>query len=150
VKARRAGISRPQKNGELNRGGRPEFKVTPEARRTVEAMASFGIPEKSIASVVGCDEKTLRKYFPEEIAVSHIKANAKVAETLFNQAIKGNTTAIIFWLKCRAGWKEKHEVQHSGEVALGTTLGVERFQSELARIVTRAATDLDAEKAHSR
>lgn len=142
-------ISRAQKSAEPNRGvGRPEFKVTPEGRRTVEAMASYGVPEKSIAAVLGCHEQTLRKHFPEELAVSHIKANAKVAETLFKQATGGNITAAIFWLKCRAGWKEKHEVEHSGEVALGTTLGVERFQSELARIVTRAATELDAEKAH--
>jgi len=142
-------ISRAQKNAEPRRVGRPEFKVTAEGRRTVEALASFGVPEKSIAIVLGCDEKTLRKHFPEELATAHIKANAKVAETLFKKATNGDTTAMIFWLKCRAHWKEKHEVEHSGEVAFGTTLGIERFQSELARIVARAAADLDVEKADS-
>ena len=112
-------------------------------------MVAYGIPEAQVAAVIGCHYQTLHKYFDLELRTAHTRANAKVAETLFQQAINGNTTAMIFWLKCRAGWKEKHEVEHSGEVALGTAIGVERFQGELARIVTRAAADLDAEKADS-
>jgi len=81
-------------------------------RKTVEAMAAYGIPHDEIASVVGCVKATLEKHFASELRQAQPKANAKVAETLFQQAISGNTTAMIFWLKCRAGWKDRqaHEV----------------------------------------
>lgn len=127
--------------------GRPPFKVTPEMRKTVEAMVAYGVPEEDIGRVIGCVPHTLRKYFAHEIGQAQAKANAKVAETLFQQAVAGNTTAMIFWLKCRAGWKEKQEVEHSGQIALGTAAGVERLQSELARIVARAEADIAAEEA---
>ena len=35
------------------------------------------------------------------------EANSQVAQTLFKKAIAGDTTAAIFWLKCRAGWRER-------------------------------------------
>jgi hypothetical protein len=35
-----------------------------------------------------------------------------MAQTLFNMAtIDKNVAAAIFWLKARAGWREKHDVQ---------------------------------------
>ena len=36
-------------------------------------------------------------------------ANAKVAQSLFNQAINGNTSAAIWWTKSRMGWKETRD-----------------------------------------
>ena len=90
--------------------GRPEFKVTSAAQKTVEAMVAYGIPERVIAGIVGCSEPTLRKHFSAEIDQAQSRANAKVAETLYQQAIAGNTTAMIFWLKCRAGWRERQEL----------------------------------------
>ncbi len=38
-----------------------------------------------------------------------------MAQTLYQQATKpGNIAATIFWLKARAGWREKHAVEVSG------------------------------------
>ena len=121
---------------------------TDESKTMARTLSGLGVPQGDIATLLGVSKPTLHKHYREELDKGMAEANAKVAQSLFKQATGGNITAAIFWLKCRAGWKEKHEVEHSGEVALGTTLGVERFQSELARIVTRAATELDAEKAH--
>ena len=72
-------------------------------------------PETDIARVLGIDPKTLRKYYREELDTGHVKANAKVAESLFRKATsdhRQSVTAAIFWLKTRAGWKETsvHEV----------------------------------------
>lgn len=139
--------SRPEKG---TGPGRPAFKANDETRRYVASMVASGHRQGDIAKVVGCDEKTLRKHFADEIATAGVEANAKVADTLYQKAIAGDNTCLIFWLKCRAGWKEKHEVEHSGEVAVGTTLGAERFQSELARILARAREDFAAEKANAR
>jgi hypothetical protein len=38
------------------------------------------------------------------------RANASVGGALFNKATKGDTTAMIFWMKTRAGWREKQEI----------------------------------------
>lgn len=41
-----------------------------------------------------------------------IEANLKVAQSLFALATQGkNVAAAIFWMKARAGWREKHEMQ---------------------------------------
>ena len=78
-------------------------------RRQVEAMAAYGVREVDIARVVAIDPKTLRKHYPDELATGHIKANTKVAESLYRKALGDgaqSVTAAIFWLKTRAQWKE--------------------------------------------
>ena len=50
-------------------------------------MARYGIPEDDIAIVVGIDAKTLREHFRLELNVAFVKANAKVAESIFLQAV---------------------------------------------------------------
>jgi predicted transcriptional regulator len=59
-----------------------------------------------IAHKLGITDDTLRKHYKKELEDGRIDANASIANTLFNQAKKGNMTAAIFWLKTRAGWKE--------------------------------------------
>ncbi len=78
-------------------------------------MAGYGVPEYDIARVLGIDPKTLRKHYRDELDTGHVKANAKVAESLFRKATgdgRQSVTAAIFWLKTRAGWKETsvHEI----------------------------------------
>lgn len=96
--------------------GRQQHSPSDENRRTVEAMAGYGVPQEDIASVLGIDAKTLRLHYREELDTAAIRANAKVAQTLFRQATEGgNTAAAIFWLKARAGWREKLEVESTGK-----------------------------------
>lgn len=101
--------------------GRPAFAPTEAQRSQVEALAGFGIPEDDIARTIGIDPKTLRKHFRDELDTGHIKANAKVAQSLFKKATgEGNqsVTAAIFWLKTRAGWKETQVTELAGSVDL--------------------------------
>ena len=89
--------------------GRRAHKPDPANRRQVEAMAGYGVPETDIAGVIGIDPKTLRRHYRDELKHGHVKANAKVAESLFRKATSDgaqSVTAAIFWLKTRAGWKE--------------------------------------------
>ena len=45
------------------------------------------------------------------------EANAKVAQSLFQMATQGkNVAAAIFWMKARAGWREKIEVRPDANV----------------------------------
>lgn len=73
-------------------------------------LSGFGVPQAQIAVLLGCDPKTLRKHFGHELSVGDAKATAKIAQTLYNKAVGGDTASLIFWLKARAGWREKHEV----------------------------------------
>lgn len=90
--------------------GRPAFQPTDKDRATVKSMSAFGIPDYEIAKVIGITPPTLRKHFWQELEVGHIEANAKVAQSLFKKATgDGNQSvqAAIFWLKARAGWRDK-------------------------------------------
>lgn len=97
------------------RRGRPAYKPTDEQRKQVGAMVAYGIKQAVIADVMGIDETTLRKYYAPEIATAREKANAAVAQSLYNEATKGSgsskVTAAIFWLKTQAGWKETTRIE---------------------------------------
>ncbi len=90
--------------------GRTPFAPTDKDRATVKSMSAFGVPTDDIAKVLSISPKTLRKYFWQELELGYIEANAKVAQSLFRKAT-GDTNqsvqAAIFWLKARAGWRDK-------------------------------------------
>jgi hypothetical protein len=78
-------------------------------------MAGFGVPQDDTALVVRCTSRTLRKWYRQELGLAVIEANARVAQCLCQQATTpGNLGATIFWLKARAGWREKHAVEVTG------------------------------------
>lgn len=104
---------------------RTAFSPTPEQRKTVEAMAAYGVPHEQIGVVVGISAVTLRKYFESELETGAIRANAKVAETCYRMATSGdNPAATFFWLKTRAGWKETHVNEIAGRDGGPVTLEV--------------------------
>lgn len=85
---------------------RKPHEPTEKTRSEVETLAAYGIPQEQIALMMEIDAKTLRKHYRRELDVGMPKANAKVAQSLFQKAINGDTTAAIFWAKTRMGWRE--------------------------------------------
>jgi hypothetical protein len=130
------------------RGG--PFEPTRQQRDMVEALVGYGMPYLEICRLVlnprtgrPIDTKTLMKAFRTELDVGAIKANAKVAESLFKQATGGNVTAQIWWTKCRMGWKEPPAaVELSGRV--DSTMEVlharERVSRKLDNLAERIAS----------
>ena len=92
-----------------------QHEPTPEQRHIVQLHATIGTPQEDIAKVIGIDPKTLRLHYRDELDLASAKANAVVGGALFNKAKAGDTTAMIFWMKTRAGWKETHGVAHTGK-----------------------------------
>jgi hypothetical protein len=106
--------------------GRSSFKPTEDQRKLVSQLSAFGIrTDEMPVFVMGStgkpiSELTLKKYFKKEIDHGRLKANFKVANSLYRSATEptekyphGNTTAQIFWLKTQASWREapqQHEV----------------------------------------
>ena len=109
-KAAKKAINSPTTKGR----GRPAHEPTTETRAQVDALAGYGIRQDEIAAYLGIDKKTLSKHYREELDAAVVKANSAVARSLHKQATEGNVAAAIFWLKARAGWREKHEVELTG------------------------------------
>jgi hypothetical protein len=110
--------------------GRRAHRPDPRSRRQVEAMAAYGVPEADIATVIAIDPKTLRKHYRQELDTGAIKANSKIAESLYRKALgdgSQSVTAAIFWLKTRARWKETSVSELVGKEDGPVTVVIQRF-----------------------
>lgn len=97
--------------------GRPPW-IPPDPDK-VEALAARGLTQEQIADCLGihistlCDKKNEFVEFAEAIKRGQSKGVSLVANALYESAKNGNTTAQIFFLKCRAHWKETHVLEGS-------------------------------------
>lgn len=87
--------------------GRPAHEPNDEKRTLARTLAAVGVTHEDIASKLSISADTLTKYYKKELDDGRIDANATIAQSLFEQAKGGNTSAQMFWLKTRAGWKER-------------------------------------------
>lgn len=90
-------------------------KPTEETRRLIKQLSAVGTRHVDMAQKLDITHDTLVKHYKAEIEEGRIDANASIAQTLFQQAKEGNTTAAIFWLKTRAGWKETNGLEVTGQ-----------------------------------
>lgn len=95
--------------------GHPPHEPTKATRDTVTLHTIVGTPQETIARVLGIDAKTLRKYYRDELDLAVAQANATIGGALFNKAKSGDTSAQMFWLKTRAGFREQKEDNQSAE-----------------------------------
>ena len=84
---------------------------TKESKEQVQMLATIGTPQTIIAKIIGINRETLAKRYSDELELSRSKADARVALSLYQNAINGNVAAQIFWCKTRLGWKETQVVE---------------------------------------
>lgn len=78
------------------------------SRAEVSALVSFGIKHEDIARHLRIHFNTLTKYYRHELDTAVTQANSIVANKLFKKATEGDDlSAMIFWLKTRARWRER-------------------------------------------
>ena len=94
--------------------GRPPHQPTDQTRLQAKTLAAVGIRHEDIAAKIGISADTLVKYYKQELDDGRVDANAQIGKSLYEQAKAGNTAAMIFWLKTRAGWKETQVQEHTG------------------------------------
>jgi len=102
--------------------GRPAYKVTPEIIAEVEEYAAKGLTLEQISTMLGITYKTLneksKKFSDLSDALKRGKTSGieQVANALFQKAIAGDTVSMLFYLKCRAGWRdnEPEKIEQSG------------------------------------
>ena len=109
-------------NKEKRKVGRLRFEVTPEVCEQVENLAAQGLTVDQIALVLGVSHWTIyerQNEFPEfsdAIKRGRGKGIANVTNALYEKAtVDKDNTAMIFYLKNRAGWVDKQEVQSTVE-----------------------------------
>lgn len=98
---------------ETSSPGAPPHEPTRATRELVQLHTMVGTTQEALASIIGIDPKTLRKYYRDELDHSKAKANATIGGALFNKAKSGDTAAMIFWMKTQAGWKETNVNEHT-------------------------------------
>lgn len=90
---------------------RPKLGISDKDVRAIERLARY-LTQDQIADVLEISSRTLRRRLSDDARVLSAYKKGKgetiaaVARSLIFQALNGNTTAAIFFLKCQAGWRE--------------------------------------------
>ena len=102
---------------------RERFLPTDAKREQVRSWAARGVRQDDIATMIGCDAKTLRKHFRNELDLGMAEANAQVSGSLFDAAMDGKVPALIFWHKTRMKYREREGAEDPapGDDAISTS-----------------------------
>jgi len=109
-----------------------KLKYKQEFCAIAERLAFRGETMDQIAEALGCEARTLYRWRDSHDEMCQAlrareSADDAVEDSLYKQAIDGNTNATVFWLKNRRNksWKDKQEMEVSGEVQL---FGLKKFK----------------------
>jgi hypothetical protein len=122
----------------MSKSGRPAW--VPDLDE-VERLAARGLTREEIAFALGISEATLyaRKRadmkFSEALKKGRALGIRDVADRLYESAMAGNTTALIFYLKARAGWRDQH-VEVDTKTNANAEADRRRDQLEVLRAMT--------------
>ena len=103
-----------------------------------EGVAAMGGTNDQIAAALGISTTTLKAIRKRDPSIDKAVQNGKdkadlaVVGALYNKAMKGDTTAMIFWLKNRRPleWRDRHDFDHKGNVKLDGKLIVEFVETK--------------------
>lgn len=101
-----------------DKGGRPAIELTDAQVNQVSALSQY-LSKEQIADYLGISRPTFDAIIArdERVSLQYKKgkatAIANVAKGLVLQAMGGNMTAAIFYLKTQAGWKETQGIDHT-------------------------------------
>jgi len=121
-------------------------ELTPMQLAEVETLAAvlsskqmadyFGIGRTTFYGILARDDEVAERY-----KRGRARAVGAVAQSLIAKARAGNVTAMIFFLKTQAGWREVDRHEHV--TAPGITVVDSYSDAELVRIIDGAAGDGD-------
>lgn len=108
-------------NKPKNKGGRPATKLSDEEIAQVEALGAV-LSIEQIADYFGIAKTTFYAIMERQPEVSlrykrgKAKAIGSVSKGLLQKAQSGDNSAMIFYLKTQAGWKETQTLEHVDKV----------------------------------
>lgn len=89
--------------------GQPPHKPTEITLKRARLLAGYRVPKEQIALIIGVNTDTLEKYYGDEMRRGIANTNRRVVKALLQNALKGDTTAQIWWTKAQLGWSEKKD-----------------------------------------
>ena len=102
--------------------GRPKFEITEAICAKAEHLASKGLTVDQIAAVFGVSDATIYERqienpdFSDALKRGRASGIVNVTNALYEKAtVDKDNTAMILWLKNRAGWVDKHETNTTNE-----------------------------------
>ena len=107
--------------------GRKPKTLTPEQLSEVETLAAL-LTTEQISDYFGITRPTFNAIMEREpeILLRYKKGKARaigsVARGLIQQARDGNLTAMMFYLKTQAGWREKDRIDENASTATTITI----------------------------
>lgn len=126
---------------------RPQVELTEKQAAQVESLAAY-LSKGQIADFFGMSRPTFDAILERDEQVSlhykkgKSKAIANVAQGLIRQAIEGNMTAAIFYLKTQAGWRETVHVDNTssdGSMATKPSIDLSELSDEELRALNAIA-----------
>jgi hypothetical protein len=98
------------------RGPKP-WEPTEEEIAKIKLYSGLGSTQEQVGKLIGKSVDSITRNETAKQAFEKGKAEtiAKVAGTLVQKALKGDTTSAIFYLKTQAGWKETSVNEHTGK-----------------------------------
>lgn len=87
--------------------GRPPHEPTEVTRTLVRELKAAGCTHVYIARRLGICDDLLGKHYAAEIEDAMQGAVAELARSIYARGLGGDNACAFFWLKCRAGWREK-------------------------------------------
>ena len=99
--------------------GRPEISMSEAQIDQVESLSAV-LTQAQMADFFGFSERTFRNLMErdERVDAAYKRGKAKaigsIAQSLLKQARSGNTSAMMFYLKTQAGWRETNRLEHTG------------------------------------
>jgi hypothetical protein len=121
---------------------RQPYVPTDRDRSQVSALTGLGIPQVQICALLGgISVSTLHRHYRPEIDTAAARAVARVAESLYNRALKGDVNAMKFFLENRARdqWSERVTVIDGGTEVDPATLSDADLDADIARLKRRPA-----------
>jgi len=99
--------------------GQPPHEPTDDSRRIVSVMRACGDTTEDIALALGVSRPTLNKHYQAELDAGKQQMDAQVKTSLHRMAASGRyPAATFFYLKTKCGFREKDELEHSGEIQI--------------------------------
>lgn len=86
----------------------PKKIVIPEpTKKLIETVYGYGLTLQQVCSMVEIGEDVIRREMGSRLKTAKTKLLAKLAESCFHNALKGDTTMQIFLSKVHLGWSDK-------------------------------------------
>jgi len=132
---------------------RPRKTLTDEQKTQVEALASvlsaeqiadyFGMSRASFYNIMDREPEIYRRY-----KKGRSETIRKVGNSLIQQALNGDKTAQMFYLKTQAGWRETQNIDHtsSDESMSKTNIDATKLSTETLKELKNINADSESDK----